>query len=184
MFKKKINFMKNIFNKTCYFLAIGFGSGLFYYMPGTIGSIVASFIWGFITFIFPLKRQQLLIIILAFILGIYICKIASIHIKKYDHKSIVWDEFVGMWLIITMLPNLNWRWFTLGLFLFRIIDIIKPIPINYFHKSIKGGLGIMLDDLFASFLTLGILYFLNFIIDITIFEFVKKYLHYLNVIHV
>jgi len=35
--------------------------------------------------------------------------------------------------------------------LFRLFDIVKPPPIRMLEKNIKGGLGVMLDDVFAAF---------------------------------
>jgi phosphatidylglycerophosphatase A len=49
-----------------------------------------------------------------------------------------------MWLA----PS-TWQALVLGFVLFRIFDILKPWPIRWIDQSVKGGLGIMLDDVLA-----------------------------------
>lgn len=66
----------------------------------------------------------------------------------HDHGGIVWDEFVGFWLTMLVAPP-GWGWIVVGFLLFRLFDILKPFPISYFDRHIKGGLGIMLDDALA-----------------------------------
>ena len=40
--------------------------------------------------------------------------------------------------------------YALAFLLFRIFDIWKPRPARWADRDVKGGLGIMLDDLFAA----------------------------------
>ncbi|MGP1930418.1 MAG: phosphatidylglycerophosphatase A, partial [Arsenophonus sp. ET-DL12-MAG3] len=61
--------------------------------------------------------------------------------------SIVWDEFISMWIILMLIPIINWRWILISFILFRFFDILKPWPISFFHRKISGGFGIMLDDI-------------------------------------
>ena len=68
--------------------------------------------------------------------------------KMYFKICIVWDEFVGMWLTLLLAPP-GWAWILIGFCLFRTFDILKPWPINWVDKNVKGGLGIMLDDVLA-----------------------------------
>ena len=66
----------------------------------------------------------------------------------HDHEGIVWDEFVGYWVMMFMVPS-SWLWVSFGFVLFRILDIFKPWPISVVDRQVGGGLGIMLDDLLA-----------------------------------
>lgn len=67
----------------------------------------------------------------------------------HDHGSIVWDEFVGMWITLMALPTLDWQWVAAGFVIFRIFDMWKPWPIRWFDRNIHGGMGIMVDDIVA-----------------------------------
>ena len=77
-----------------------------------------------------------------------------------DHSAIVWDEFVGFWLTMIFAPT-GFLWLLVGFFLFRLFDIWKPWPINYLDKHVHGGLGVMLDDVFAGFFAGLLLYLVN-----------------------
>jgi phosphatidylglycerophosphatase A len=70
-----------------------------------------------------------------------------------DHSAIVWDEVVAFWLVLAFLPT---DWFTqlVAFALFRFFDIAKPPPIGVVDARLKGGFGIMFDDLLAAFFTL------------------------------
>ena len=87
---------------------------------------------------------------LAFVLGIYLCERASKNLGVDDHGGIVWDEFVGFWITLFMIPP-EWYWILLGFVLFRIFDILKPFPIKWLDKQVKGGFGVMIDDVIAGF---------------------------------
>jgi phosphatidylglycerophosphatase A len=127
-------------------LAFGFGSGLAPKAPGTFGTLAA------IPFYLLLQQlplpYYLLVLIAAFGLGIYACDHTATTMKVHDHGSIVWDEFVGFWLTMVAAPP-GWVWVVVGFGLFRVFDILKPFPINWFDRHVKGGLGIMLDDALA-----------------------------------
>jgi len=75
-----------------------------------------------------------------------------------DHRSIVWDEFVGQWVALLPLLLPEWMpaghvalaWSMLaGFALFRLFDVWKPWPISWLDRQVKGGLGVMVDDLLA-----------------------------------
>ncbi|SVE15064.1 uncharacterized protein METZ01_LOCUS467918, partial [marine metagenome] len=89
-----------------------------------------------------------LIIVSSFLIGIWVCSQTAKDIGVEDHSGIVWDEFVGMWLTLLLAPP-GWGWILIGFCLFRTFDVLKPWPINWVDKNVKGGLGIMLDDVLA-----------------------------------
>jgi phosphatidylglycerophosphatase A len=66
----------------------------------------------------------------------------------HDHGGIVWDEFVGFWITMTLAPA-GVLWIVIGFVLFRLFDIIKPWPIKWADQKVSGGLGVMLDDVIA-----------------------------------
>lgn len=128
------------------FLALGFGSGLAPKAPGTAGSVVALLLMPMLSMLPPWWYGAM--IVLAFGAGAAICSYADNRLDGKDHASIVWDEFVGLWLALASVPA-TWAWWLGGFLLFRILDILKPWPISALDKKIPGGFGIMLDDLVA-----------------------------------
>lgn len=68
-----------------------------------------------------------------------------------DSPEIVIDEVVGFLITMTWLP-LNWKSILLGFLLFRCLDILKPFPIRRIDERVKGGLGVMADDMVAGIL--------------------------------
>jgi phosphatidylglycerophosphatase A len=136
------------------FFAFGFGSGLSRYAPGTAGTVAA------IPFALLLKQLPPLYFWLAltvlFIAGVYLCGAASRALGRHDPGNIVWDEMVGYWLTIALLP-VTWAWWLAGFAAFRLFDILKPWPIRWLDRRVKGGFGIMLDDIVAAFYAMLVL---------------------------
>ncbi len=75
----------------------------------------------------------------------------------HDPGAVVIDEVAGQWLVLAVVP-LEWWWFVLGFAVFRVFDILKPWPISWMDKHIKGGLGVMLDDMAAGIAGAAVLY--------------------------
>lgn len=128
-------------------LACGFGSGLAPIAQGTFGSLAAILPW-------LLLRQwslpiNVLVIVVGFAIGVWACDVAGRALGVDDHRSLVWDEFVGQW--IALLPALLAPWCAVivGFVLFRLFDVWKPWPIRYLDRHLKGGLGVMVDDVVA-----------------------------------
>ena len=134
------------FRRPVQFLAFGFGSGLSPWAPGTAGTIAAVPLywliadWGLFWYS--------AVVLLAALLGIWICGAASRELKVHDHPGIVWDEFVGYWITLWAVP-VDWVWMLAGFVVFRILDIAKPWPIGHLDKKVGGGFGIMIDDVIA-----------------------------------
>jgi len=136
------------------FLAYGFGSGLAPWAPGTFGTLAA------VPFAFLLKNLALpgYLLLLAglFVMGVAVCSRASERLGRHDPGGIVWDEMVGYWLTIALVPP-HWAWLAAGFLAFRFFDILKPWPIRAVEKRFGGGLGIMLDDVVAALYALIVL---------------------------
>ena len=143
-------------------LAFGFGSGLSKKAPGTVGSLVALVIWILIADLALIPYITFLII--SGVIGVYICGVASEKLGVHDHGGIVWDEFVGLWITLFMLP-VGWYWIFIGFGLFRFFDIVKPWPVSWADKSLSGGMGIMVDDVLAGFYGLACIQLANFLIS-------------------
>ena len=126
--------------------AIGFGSGLPNKAPGTFGTLAAVPLYYLLSFL-PLELY-IGVLVVASLLGFWICNITSRDMGVHDHKSIVWDEFVGYWITMVMVP-FSFQWAIVGFVLFRFFDILKPFPISWLDKKVGGGFGIMIDDIVA-----------------------------------
>ena len=79
----------------------------------------------------------------------------------HDHKGIVWDEIVGYLITMIAAPK-GWLWIIIGFVLFRLFDILKPWPISVADKQLKGGFGIMIDDVLAGIAAFVILHIIAY----------------------
>ncbi len=142
-------------------LSVGFGSGLAPKAPGTFGTIAALPFWYGLQVLPP--AYYVLVLILAFVLGVYLCGATADALGVHDHGGIVWDEFVGLWIALFMVP-MHITWIALGFVLFRLFDIWKPWPIRVLDAKVHGGFGIMIDDVLAgvyAYLVLQLLYVMS-----------------------
>lgn len=142
-----VNLSTKVWQDPTYFIAFGLGSGLMPVAPGTWGSLIA------IPLYLLISNQPvwvyLSLTLFAFLLGVWVCDKVSRDLGVHDYSGIVWDEVVGYLLTMTMVP-VGFFWVISGFLLFRLFDIWKPQPIAFIDERVKGGLGIMLDDVFAA----------------------------------
>ncbi len=127
-------------------LSLGFGSGLAPIAPGTFGTAAA--ILPYLLLARLELPYYLVLVLLAFVCGVYLCGYTSDTLGTHDHSGIVWDEFVGFWITMIAAPA-DWWWIALGFVLFRFFDIVKPWPVKLADTKVKGGFGIMIDDVLA-----------------------------------
>jgi len=132
-------------------LSLGFGSGLSPKMPGTMGTIIGVGLYLLLPEVD--WKIYLGIVILGFIVGIFLCSATAKTLQVHDHPGIVWDEIVGIFITLFMVPK-EWLWILTGFILFRFFDILKPWPISVADKRLKGGFGIMIDDVIAGIFAL------------------------------
>lgn len=134
-----------------HWVALGFGSGLAPFAPGTAGTLA-----GWLSFVI-LDRwlgdpAWAVICLLGFFLGVW-CSTKVINaLGVHDHPAIVWDEILAFWLVLWVASPFASDWLDqLILFgLFRFFDAVKPPPISWLDKNVKGGFGVMVDDLAAA----------------------------------
>ena len=139
---------RDLFRSCANFFAFGFGAGLSRIAPGTCGSAVAlPLLWGLQSLG---DWAHLGAVVAGAVGGVFICDRAarSLNPKTHDHPGIVWDEIVGLWVALLFLP-FSVPTALLGFVLFRLFDIAKPFPIGYLDRRVRGGLGVMLDDIVA-----------------------------------
>ncbi|MDM7858859.1 phosphatidylglycerophosphatase A family protein [Thiopseudomonas acetoxidans] len=130
-----------------HFLAFGFGTGLARKAPGTWGTLAGLVFVPFLQWL--ALPVALAIIAVATLFGVWLCGKVADDLGVHDHGGIVWDEIVGIWLTLILLPA-HWIWWLAGFVVFRLFDILKPWPISVLDRKVNGGLGIMLDDLLAA----------------------------------
>jgi phosphatidylglycerophosphatase A len=140
-------------------LALGLGTGLSPWMPGTLGSALALIpCWYVAPLPWPLK---LAIAVAAFLVGIAICGASSRRLGAHDHPGIVFDEIAGMLTVTVILPQ-SVASLAAAFVFFRLFDIWKPWPIRDLDHRLSGGLGIMLDDEMAALyaaLCIGVIHY-------------------------
>ena len=135
------------------------GIGMVPIAPGTFGSITAWIIFVYLSH-FISMINMLILTILFFILSIWICSEASKDLENKDHKSIVIDELVGIWIAllpVLVIANSQYErtvYALAALILFRFFDILKPFPISYFDKNYKNGFGIVIDDVISGLIAI------------------------------
>lgn len=143
------------FAHPAHFLAMGFGAGLARFAPGTVGTVVAFPLWWLLRDAYP---PGLLFGVLfgLFAIGVWACEITGRDLGIPDHGAMVWDEIVAFVLVLAIAPP-EAAWQAAAFVLFRAFDITKPPPIRQLERRVKGGLGVMLDDLLAAGYTLVVL---------------------------
>jgi len=128
------------------FLATGFYVGRIPFAPGTFGTL-----WGLPLCFFlaeiklPLAVACLVLLIAS---AIWLAHAAEKLLKQKDPGCIVIDEIAGMVVTMVGLP-FNLTTASIGYIIFRILDILKPFPIKALEKRVRGGAGIVLDDVVA-----------------------------------
>ncbi|WP_439241817.1 phosphatidylglycerophosphatase A family protein [Lonepinella sp. BR2474] len=134
-------------------LAVGLGSGLIHPAPGTWGSLAGLLIGILFMQIIPLKIF-IIFTAVCFFVGCYLCQKTADDMGIHDHGAIVWDEFVGIWIVQIGMVGLFAEHLIIGnvlaFVLFRLFDIWKPFPIKYFDQKLESGFGIMVDDVLAA----------------------------------
>lgn len=135
-----------------HFISLGFGSGLSPRAPGTAGTLLAWLLYPLIRT--PLSETVFLGLLVAlFVAGIVAAERTGRALGVSDHGAIVWDEMVAMWLVLAFTPP-TLLWQAVAVALFRLFDITKPPPIRWADSQVKGGFGVMLDDILAAAYTL------------------------------
>jgi len=84
-----------------------------------------------------------------FFVGVWACEVTGRDLGVSDHRSMVWDEIVAF-LPLAALAGASLLLQGLMFALFRLFDIWKPFPIRQLERRLKGGIGVMADDLAAA----------------------------------
>ena len=134
------------------FIALGFGTGLAPVAPGTVGTLLAFPLYLLLEAWLP-PLSVFGVIVVLFEVGVWACERTGRDLGISDHSSMNWDEVVAMLLVLLLVPA-DWVWRGLAFLAFRVFDVVKPPPIRYIDRTVKGGFGVMADDILAAFYTL------------------------------
>ncbi len=141
-----------VFSHPAHLVAFGFGAGLSRFAPGTAGTLLGfPLYWATAPYLSAV--EMLLLVVVLFAIGVWACGITGRHLGISDHGGMCWDEIVAFLLILEIAPAGLW-WQVAAFFLFRVFDVVKPSPIRELEKRMKGGFGVMFDDVLAAGYTL------------------------------
>lgn len=147
-----------LFSHPAHFVALGFGSGLAPLAPGTVGTLLAfPLFFGLRAALGPLDDlpaalEFVAVVGVLFAIGVWACGRTGRALGIPDHSGMNWDEVVAMLLVLLVTPQ-SWEWWAFAFFAFRFFDVLKPPPIRQIDRMIKGGFGVMFDDIVAAFYT-------------------------------
>ena len=145
-------------------IATFFNVGKFPVAPGTLASLITTIVVFIFNYFFrPDPLIMIAAILIIFLGGIIPSRIAEDHFGRKDPHAIVIDEVAGQMIALLFLPALlnskSLAAYTAGFFVFRFFDILKPFPVNLADR-IRGGFGIMFDDVLAGLYSLGTVHLL------------------------
>jgi len=142
-----------------------FGAGLLPVVPGTWASALTTLVYWWLG---PLPTPLLAALSLACLaVGIWLCGESARRLGVEDPSMIVWDEVVGMLLTLLAVPaGGGWAWLLAAFVAFRIMDIWKPWPIREVDHRLRGGAGIMLDDVLAAAYAAAVLGALGLVVPV------------------
>jgi phosphatidylglycerophosphatase A len=140
-------------------IALGFGSGLSPWAPGTAGTL-----WAWVAFLvldpYLSATGWGLVIAGALAIGWWACTVTARHLALADPGSIVWDEVVAFWAVLWLVMPAGLAGQAVAFALFRAFDAAKPGPVAWADKLFKRrrdapigwaqGWGILFDDLVAA----------------------------------
>ncbi|MBC7741898.1 MAG: phosphatidylglycerophosphatase A [Bdellovibrionaceae bacterium] len=127
-------------------IATFFNVGKISKAPGTMGTLATIPLWWALWHAGPFLYMTVTILLIP--IGAMAAQAYVKHSNTHDAQEIVIDEVVGFLITMVWLP-LTWQSLVIGFIVFRFLDIVKPPPIRQLDRTIKGGIGVMIDDIAA-----------------------------------
>lgn len=129
------------------------GFGFWPWGPGTAGAVFGTLVWWLYAWLLP-SYTCVLSLTLVLIVGVTLISIAPINrLERFwgaDPSRVVIDETVGVWVTLMAVPqSREWYYVLAAFLLFRIMDIWKPLGCRRIDRHVRGGWGVMLDDILA-----------------------------------
>jgi phosphatidylglycerophosphatase A len=137
-----------LFSHPAHLIALGFGSGLAPFAPGTWGTLLSWALCALLMLVVPPVAIAFAAIPLFFV-GVWACGRTGRDLGVCDHGAMVWDEIVAF-MPLAAIASAAWWLQAVAFVLFRIFDVWKPYPIALVERNVKGGMGVMVDDAMAA----------------------------------
>lgn len=146
-------------------VATWFGFGLLVPASGTWGTLGGLLFGLLLVTFFPVWSLVVWATAL-FLAGIWAANKIEHDSKEHDSSFIVIDEVAAILLVMGAGPNSLTMTYTIAGFLaFRFFDVVKPWPVSWADTHVSGALGVMLDDIFAAFYAIGLLYLAGWVLS-------------------
>jgi len=144
-------------------IALGFGSGLSPWAPGTVGTL-----WAWVAFLVldPWLSDAAWggLLLAGLAVGWWACTRCAQHLRVADPGAVVWDEVIAFWVVLWLVMPAGFWAQVVAFALFRFFDAVKPGPVGWADRLFKPragqppgwreGFGILFDDLVAALCTL------------------------------
>lgn len=147
-------------------IATSFGAGFSPVAPGTMGALVAVLVWYILSLCMDYSTLQwtLVGLIAVFtVLGVWSATVSERYWGE-DPSKVVMDETVGEWIALLAVPaGGHWAYIVAAFVLFRFFDILKPLGVRSMEK-LKGGYGIMADDILSGIYAAVVMLLVNYFI--------------------
>ena len=154
-------------NKLNFLFVTLFGIGKLKKIPGSYASLATTFFLFILFHILNISPNIVLIgVIIIFFISLYAINIFIKDLDNKDPKEIVIDEFIGQSIPICLYEIAHneiketsevLTFYFIMFILFRIFDITKPYPVNYYDKNFKNSFGVMMDDVCAGLYVVAVL---------------------------
>ena len=154
-------------NKLIFLFVTLFGVGKLKKIPGSYASLITTIFLFILFYFFNLSPNIVLIgIIFVFFFAIYAVNIFIKNLENKDPKEVVIDEFIGQSIPICLYEIAHegtkeiskvLMFYFIMFILFRIFDIAKPYPVNYYDKNFKNSFGVIMDDVCAGLYVVAVL---------------------------
>ncbi len=137
-----------------------FGIGKIKKIPGTFASLATTLLLFFLFHILNVSPNIILFaVIIIFLISLYAVNIFIKDLSNKDPKEVVIDEVIGQSIPLYLYEvshnvpkdfNDALKFYLIIFILFRLFDIAKPFPVNYFDKNFKNSFGVIMDDVVAA----------------------------------
>ena len=154
-------------NKINFLFVTLLGIGKIKKIPGSFASLATALFLFFLFHILNVSPNMVLFsIIVIFFISLYAVSIFIKNLPNKDPKEIVIDEFIGQSIPICLyevahnMPKETdqvLKFYFIMFILFRIFDIAKPFPVNYYDKNFKNSFGVVMDDVCAGLYVVAVL---------------------------
>jgi len=154
-------------NKINFLFVTLFGIGKIKKIPGSFASLATILFLFFLFHILNISINIVLCsIIIIFFISLYAVNIFIKDLTNKDPKEVVIDEFIGQSIPICLYEVAHGmpkdsdqvlKFYFIMFILFRIFDIVKPFPVNYYDKNFKNSFGVIMDDVCAGLYVVAVL---------------------------